>query len=303
MRAGCTPSRRSTPRTLQFSTDPMAHLATASLPASVRRVITWHSDIVCQKTLLKLHRPFLDALVRSADAIILPTPAHQSSSEQLGTATDPSRFHVVPYGFNLSRFLEPPAGAQAIRSAHPGKLLVFALGRHVYYKGFAYLIRALPLAPQVHVLLGGKGPLSAQLAALARALGVERRLYFVGRIPEEQLPAYYHACDVYCMPSVERAEAFGIVQREAMAAARPVVCCALGNGVNYVNRDGETGLAVPPKDPPALAAALQRLHADPALRARLGEQGRRRAFGEFSLEKMRDGTLAVYRKVLEKNSR
>jgi glycosyltransferase involved in cell wall biosynthesis len=286
---------------LQFPADPMAHLATASLPASVRRVITWHSDIVRQKTLLKLYRPFLDRLVRDADAIILPTPAHLSSSEQLA-GTAPSQLHVVPYGFDLSRFLERPQGADAIRSAHPGKLLVFALGRHVYYKGFEYLIRALPLAPDARVLLGGKGPLSAQLAALARELGVDNRLDFVGRIPEEQLTDYYHACDVYCMPSVERAEAFGIVQLEAMAAGKPVVCCELGNGVNYVNRDGETGLVVPPKSPAALAAALQRLHTDPSLRTRLGEQGRQRALEHFTLQKMREGTLAVYRKVLEKNS-
>jgi glycosyltransferase involved in cell wall biosynthesis len=69
-----------------------------------------------------------------------------------------------------------------------------------------------------------------------------------------------------------------------------------------VNRDGETGLVVPPKSPAALAAALQRLHTDPSLRTRLGEQGRRRALEHFTLQKMREGTLAVYRKVLEKNS-
>lgn len=283
---------------LQFPADPMAHVSAAGLPRRVRRVITWHSDIVRQKLLLKAYRPFLDSLLRSADAIIVPTPAHRASSEQLRAVRDESKFHIVHYGFDLARFTAAPAGAQAIRAAHRGKLLVFALGRHVYYKGFEFLIRALLLAPDVHVLLGGRGPLTAELEALARGLGVADRIEFVGRIPEESLPAYYHACDVYCMPSVERAEAFGIVQLEAMAAGKPVLCCQLGNGVNYVNRDGETGLAVPPKDPAALAAALQRLHADPALRMRLGEQGRRRALAEFSLERMRDGTLAVYRQVL-----
>jgi rhamnosyl/mannosyltransferase len=283
---------------LQFPADPMAHLAAVTLPRCVRRVVTWHSDIVRQKVLLAAYGPFLDALLRSADAIILPTPAHRASSAQLSAVRDPSKFHVVPFGFDLSRFETRPVAAEAIRSAHLDKLLVFALGRHVYYKGFEYLIRALPLAPDVHVLLGGRGPLTAALVELAASLGVKKRVEFVGRIPEEKLPAYYHACDVYCMPSVERAEAFGIVQLEAMAAGKPVVCCELGNGVNYVNRDGETGLVVPPKDGSALAAALQRLHFDPALRARLGEEGRRRALGEFSLESMRAGTLAVYRRVL-----
>jgi glycosyltransferase involved in cell wall biosynthesis len=283
---------------LQFPADPMAHLATECLPRGVKRVITWHSDIVRQKSLLKLYRPFLNRLVREADAIILPTPAHLSASGQLGAVRDSSKFHVVPYGLDLSSFVRPSAAAEAIRAGHQGKLLVLALGRHVYYKGFEYLIRALPLAPNVHVLLGGRGPLTAELVALARSLGVQERIEFLGRIPEERLAAHYQACDVYCMPSVERAEAFGIVQVEAMAAGKPVVCCELGNGVNYVNRHGETGLAVAAKDAAALAAALQRLHADPGLRARLGEQARRRALAEFSLEKMRDRTLAVYRHVL-----
>jgi rhamnosyl/mannosyltransferase len=283
---------------LQFPADPMAHLSAASLPRSVRRVVTWHSDIIRQQLLLKAYRPFLNALVRSADAIILPTPAHKTSSEQLAAVKDGSKFHVVPFGFDLSRFGQRPPAADRIRAAHGAGFLIFALGRHVYYKGFEYLIRALPLVPDAHVLLGGTGPLTGELVDLARALGVEERLKMVGRIRDDELPAYYHACDVYCMPSVERAEAFGIVQLEAMAAGKPVVCCRLDNGVNYVNLDGETGLAVTPKDAAALASALRRLQADPQLRTRLGEQGRLRALTEFSLEKMRDGTLAVYRQVL-----
>jgi glycosyltransferase involved in cell wall biosynthesis len=283
---------------LQFPADPMAHVATAMLPPSVRRVITWHSDIIRQKLLLKAYRPFLDRLLRSADAIIVPTPAHWTSSEQLGAVRERSRFHVVPYGFDLSRFQGRPAAADEIRARYPGRLLVFALGRHVYYKGFEYLIRALPFALEAQLMLGGRGPLTDHFVRLARTLGVADRVEFLGRIPEEHLPAYYHACDVYCMPSVERAEAFGIVQLEAMAAGRPVVCCELRNGVTYVNRDGETGLVVPPGDPAALANALARLQSDPALRARLGEQARRRVLGEFNLQAMRTGTLAVYANVL-----
>ena len=206
--------------------------------------------------------------------------------------------HMVPYGADLSRFQRANPGANRIRARYPDRLLVFALGRHVYYKGFEYLIRALPSAPQTHVLLGGRGPLSDDLQRLASDLGVTERCEFIGRIPEEQLPEYYQACDVFCMPSVEPAEAFGFVQIEAMAAGRPVVCCELHNGVTYVNRDGETGLVVPPKDPEGLAEALRRLGADAALRVRLGEQGRERV-KEFSVDAVARGTLAVYRQVLQ----
>jgi glycosyltransferase involved in cell wall biosynthesis len=282
---------------LQFPADPMAHAATALLPRSVRRVITWHSDVVRQKNLLKLYRPFLNRLVRSADAIIVGTPGHLRSSRQLEVVMDRARIHLVPYGADLTRFQRSDPAAEAIRARYAGRLLVFALGRHVYYKGFEFLIRALPAVPEAQVLLGGRGPLTDELKRLAAQLGVAERCEFVGRIPEIELPAYYQACDVFCMPSVEPAEAFGFVQIEAMAAGRPVVCCELNNGVTYVNRDGETGLVVPPADANALAEALRRLGRDPSFKQRLGAQARERV-KEFSVEAVARGTLEVYRQVL-----
>ena len=285
---------------LQFPADPMAHLSYELLPRTVKRVIGWHSDIVRQRTLLKLYRPLLSHSLRRADAIIAATPAHIASSEQLAPVRDTARFRVVPYGFDLARFRARPALADEIRARHPGRFLLFALGRHVYYKGFEFLIRALASVPQATLALGGQGPLTGELRGIARDAGVADRVEFVGRIPDRDLPAWYHACDVFCLPSVEPAEAFGIVQVEAMACGRPVLCCNLNNGVNWVNPDGETGLAVPPADPAALAAALSRLHADSALRARLGAAGRQRAFSVFSAEAMARGTLAVYREVLSR---
>ena len=283
---------------LQFPADPMAHAASASLPRSVPRVITWHSDIIRQQKLLALYRPFLNRLVRSADAIIVPTPGHLRSSRQLEVVEDRARLHQVPYGADLSRFERPDPLAADIRARYPSKLLVFALGRHVYYKGFEYLIRALASVPDARMLLGGRGPLTEDLQHLARDLGVADRCEFVGRIPEQALPAFYQACDVFCMPSVEPAEAFGFVQIEAMAAGRPVVCCELNNGVTYVNRHGETGLVVPPKDAEALAAALRMLEGDRSLKNRLGAQARERV-KEFSVEAVARGTLGVYRQVLQ----
>jgi rhamnosyl/mannosyltransferase len=283
---------------LQFPADPMAHLATELLPRRVKRVISWHSDIIRQQRLLALYRPFLDHLVRRADAIIAATPAHISSSQQLGAVADRSRLHVVPYGFDLSRFRQRPPLADELRRRYRAPFLLFALGRHVYYKGFEFLIRAVAQMPEAAVMLGGQGPLTGDLQRVACDCGAGERVHFLGRIPEAELPAYYHASDIFCLSSVEPAEGFGIVQIEAMASGKPVVCCELGNGVTWVNQDGVTGLAVPPGDPQALAAAFQRLRSDPELRARMGEAGRARAFSVFTLEAMARGTLEVYRSVL-----
>ena len=285
---------------LQFPADPMAHLAFSLLPRTVKRVIGWHSDVIRQQGLLKVYRPFLNRLLRGADAIVAATPAHVSSSQQLEAVRQTARFRYVPYGLDLSRFADRPALAGEIRRRFGGRFLVFALGRHVYYKGFEYLIRALPSVPGAVLALGGEGPLTESLRGVARDLGVADRVVLVGRIPDADLPGWYHACDVFCLPSVERAEAFGIAQVEAMACGKPVLCCRLDNGVNWVNRDGETGLAVPAKDPAALAGALARLQSDAVLRSRLGESARRRAFAEFTSQAVAKGTLAVYREVLSR---
>lgn len=184
-----------------------------------------------------------------------------------------------------------------IRQLAGGKLLVYALGRHVYYKGFDVLIRAMRTVDGV-LILGGDGLLRESLQAQAEQLGVAGKVLFQGRIPEDQLAAYFHACDVFCLPSVEQSEAFGLVQAEAMACGKPVVNTWLHNGVNEVSRDGETGLTVPVRDPVALAAALTRLAREPELRETLGRNAALRARSEYSMAGMTSAHLALYRELL-----
>lgn len=277
--------------------DPMQHIAALALPREVKLVISWHSDIVRQKNLLTLYRPLLARLVARADAVVAATPAHFSSMRQLAALSRPDQRHVVPYGFDLSAFKSAHPRTAELRRVY-GERVVFALGRHVYYKGFEYLVRAMRDVPDAVLVLGGSGPLTPELKALAAQLGLNERVRFAGAVPEEELPAYYQACDVFCLPSVEPAEAFGIVQVEAMAAGKPVVCCALNNGVTWVNRNGVTGLVVPPRDPRALAGALRRLLDDRALCRTLGAEALERAGREFSLESLRVNMLDVYRSAL-----
>ena len=282
--------------------DPMSHLALEVLPGDRRVIISWHSDIIRQKTLLALYRPFLNRVINRASAIIAATPRHFSSSTQLTASRHAERFRVVPYGLDYGAYLAPGLDADAarIRAAHPGRRLVFAVGRHVYYKGFEYLIRAMQeLPPDALLLLGGTGPLTGAYRQLIAQHGLESRVQLLGRVPDGELPALYRAAELFCMPSVEPSEAFGLVQLEAMACARPVVGCELENGATFVNQHGVTGLVVPPRDPGALAKALSTLLADRSLALQMGDAGRRRACGEFSLEKMWSGTLQVYRDAIE----
>ncbi len=112
---------------------------------------------------------------------------------------------------------------------------------------------------------------------------------------DADLAAHYQAADIFCLPSVTQAEAFGIVQVEAMACGKPVVSTRLNNGVDYVNQDGVTGLVVTPGDAAELRRAISRLLDEPALAARLGSNGRAKAIEEYSLGSLRERTLSVYR--------
>jgi glycosyltransferase involved in cell wall biosynthesis len=241
-----------------------------------------------------VYRPLLRSVLNQAKAVIVATPAHITSSPELSRPHLQSKHHVIPYGFDLSHQALPHNNTQRLHERHPGKI-IFALGRHVHYKGFDVLIQAMAQMPSnAQLIIGGEGPLTAEWKALAAQSPAASRIAFVGKITDADLPAYFQACDVFCLPAVNQAEAFGIVQVEAFACAKPVVSTKLSNGVDFVNQDGITGLTVTPGNVDELAVALNRLLADPALCQQLGTQALQRAHVEFSLEALRSKTLAVY---------
>src|SRR5258708_33768960 len=104
----------------------MGHLAPSLMPRSVPRIISWHSDIVRQRTMLRLYQPFLRRLIASADAIIAATPAHFSSSAQLPREAERATYHVVPYGFHLARFRARPPRAEEVRGRRGAGTLMCA---------------------------------------------------------------------------------------------------------------------------------------------------------------------------------
>jgi rhamnosyl/mannosyltransferase len=180
-------------------------------------------------------------------------------------------------------------------------VLLFA-GKLRYYKGLNYLLEAMREIPRAQLVVVGAGPMEQTWRALAQTLEVDARVQFVGEVPDAQLPSYYAAADIFVLPASERSEAFGLVQLEAMAAGKPVVCTELGTGTSFVNVNEETGLVVPARDAHALAVAINRLLDDAALRERMGAAGRARVRNEFALEKMVERVMQVYEQVLGKQS-
>jgi glycosyltransferase involved in cell wall biosynthesis len=280
--------------------DPMSHIASMVLPSHIPRVISWHADIIRQKSLLKLYQPLQHRAVQQAKAVIVSTPAHISSSSELSLPEHRDRLHVIPYGFDLQAYTTVHNLNIAIKQTYPGKI-IFALGRHVHYKGFDVLIKAMDTLPKdTQLLIGGTGPLTGDWQQLAMLSQASKRIHFIGMIDDSALPAYYQACDIFCLPAVNQAEAFGIVQVEAMACGKPVVSTKLNNGVDFVNQDGVSGFTATPGDVASLAQALNTLLLDDALRARLGQQALQRATQEFSLASLRDKTLKVYQEAMQR---
>ncbi|HXZ88010.1 MAG TPA: glycosyltransferase [Candidatus Binataceae bacterium] len=262
-----------------------------------RLVLTWHSDVLRPPVITRALAPLERLAIRRAGACIVTSHRYLESSPLLSEHR--ARCRVIPYGIPCERFAQCDTAAVARIRARFGTPLLLAVGRLTYYKGFEFLIHAMRYI-DAHLLLIGDGPLRQMLEGDARALGVSPRVSFLGEIHNRALSPYYHAADVFVLPSVARSEAFGIVQLEAMASGVPVVNTRIDSGVPSVSLDGTTGLTVPPCAPEPLAAAINCLLDDPPLRARYGAAGRRRVAEEFTLDQMARRTLDVYCEILSR---
>jgi len=277
---------------------PWGELAWLQAHADVPTVVTYHSDIVRQKTALAAYRPFLERFLDRVDLIIASSPDMIEHSPFLAPRAHKCR--QVNFGLHVERFAGDAAAqarAEQLRAEHAGRKIVLFVGRLIYYKGADVLVRAMEHVDADLVMIG-RGPLEGELREMATARGISDRMSFIAPVDEPELAAWYHAADVFALPSVARSEAFGLVQIEAHAAGTPVVSTRLTTGVPYANLDGVTGLTVPVGDDSAFAGALNRLLGDDELRGRLGRAARERALSDFTIACMVERTVAVYREAI-----
>ena len=238
-------------------------------------VVNWHSDVLRQRALLPLYRPIMRRFLGRADVILAATQGHVDSSDYLPAFRE--KCHILPYPLDADAYPDKPART-VLHPRNPHSVKLLFVGRLVYYKGVECLIEAMRQVEGCELFLCGTGALEDRLRRMAEGLPV----HFLGQPDSPTLRDAYADCDMFVLPSVQRTEAFGIVQQEAMACGKPVINTALPGGVPYVSIHGETGLTVPPGDADALAKAIRLLAADPALRRRFGENGRRRVREEYA---------------------
>ncbi len=240
-------------------------------------VLSFHAQLGKQKVLGPVYGPLQRSLVRKADRVLASSQTLMKAPE-LADAGERLRF--APYGVS-PRMVAPEPGA--FRKLD-GPLRVLFVGRLVYYKGVEVLLDAIEDLPDVEVSIFGDGVLREPLEArLAQDPGLAARVRMRHDADDDEIIAAHLDHDVIVLPSVSRAEAFGLSMAEAMANGLPAISTSLGTGTDWVNLHDESGLVVPPNDAPALRAALDSLR-DDDLRGRLAAGAVERARTVFSFD-------------------
>ncbi len=246
-----------------------------------------------------------------ASAITAPSDDLLQRAIALGAPA--SRCHLVPYGVDPGQFTRIDGAAPLLKKElglPKDSLVVFAVGRMVYKKGFEYLIRAVPAIlrqhPNARIVIAGGGDLQPRLESLVKQLGVEKSVIMPGWVQRDRMPLFFSGCDLFVLPSVvdQQGNVDGLPNTllEAMASARPVVATTVA-GIPLVVKDGDNGLLVPEKQPGELSAAINLLLDAPELRVQYGEAGRRRVETELNWQTTARTFNRLYESAVSKRKR
>lgn len=279
--------------------DPMANLALfMANPKKQKIVVHWHSDIIKQRRELAFYRPLLTWMLKKGDIIIGTSQKYIEESEQLKSFL--GKCMVIPLGIKRSDIIVDNEKSKEIKINTAGKKIIFSLGRFIYYKGFEYLIESAKYLPDNYViLLGGDGELKEKYEQIIRENGLSEKVFLVGKIDQKDLGSYYEACDLFCLPSIAKSEAFGLVMVEAMSFGKPIVTTKIkGSGTDWVNHNGITGLNVEPKNPEQLANAFKTILENQEIYSKFSKNAFQRYLNEFTIETEVDRLIKVYHTIL-----
>jgi glycosyltransferase involved in cell wall biosynthesis len=279
---------------------PWPFMDLAHFVARVRKpsVVTYHSDIVRQKKLLRLYQPLMQRFLGSVDAIVATSPNYMESSPVLGRYRDKTR--IITYGLDRATYPQPDPARLAYWRDRVGPKFFLFVGVLRYYKGLHVLLDAVA-GTGYPVVIVGAGPEEEALKAQARRLGLDNVL-FAGPIGEDDKVALLTLCHALSFPSHLRSEAFGISLLEGAMYGKPMVSCDIGTGTTYINIDGVTGLAVPPSDPGALRAALRTLWDDPERARAMGVRAAARFEEVFTAAQMAAGYTTLYHELVARHA-
>ena len=261
-------------------------------------VVTYHSDIVRQKALLKLYEPLKHRFLKSVDTIVATSPNYLASSAVLDGYRDKTR--VITFGLDKTSYPEPDQAHLDHWRARVGPKFFLFVGVLRYYKGLHILLDAVA-GTDYPVVIVGAGPIEAELKAHAERLGL-KRVQFVGAVDDLDKAALLKLCYAVAFPSHLRSEAFGISLLEGAMYGKPMISSEIGTGTTYINVHGETGLVVPPSDHGALRAAMTRLWNDPQMAQEMGQRAEARYWQLFTSAQMADNYARLYQELVARRA-
>jgi glycosyltransferase involved in cell wall biosynthesis len=265
-------------------------------------VIHWHSDVVGKGMLGLLFKKLENISLKRAKRIIATTEIYAKSSKELRDHLE--KVTVIPLGCK-------DLGAQCLQRGETSLSeeindfvkdhnLILSVGRLVPYKGFDILIEAAQyLDANIVIAIIGSGPLLDELQKKIDSLGLARLVKLFGRQGDAELLEFYKRAQIFCLPSIDRSEAFGLVLPEAMSFGLPIIATKIaGSGVPWVNQHGVTGLNVEVKNPYLIANACNQVIRSQQDRYAYSQGSRIRYLTEFKEELEIQRTLALYKELL-----
>lgn len=284
--------------TVQLHTpNPLFEFAYLFCRPEVPFIVTYHCEVMKNRSLVKFYEPVSKAVLERADSIIIATDNHLKYSRWLRKYAH--KCQIIPFGIqakHANRNIEIVKKLKSIKDKYSRYFLF--IGRMVAYKGVNVLLESMQNVEQNLVLIG-KGPLFEQWQKLSKNLGVSDRVHFLGQVnDEEEFSAYLHGCDAVVLPSLNEAEAFGLVLLEAMACGKPIITTELNSGVRMVNSPGETGLEVPPSNVLRLTEAMNHMASNHEMRLQMGINAKVRFENMFRIDKFVQSYLGVYAQMI-----
>jgi rhamnosyl/mannosyltransferase len=259
-------------------------------------VVTYHSDIVKQKLLSIVYHPLMLNFLGHANCIVATSPNYLASSAILQRYRD--KTEVIPLGLDQADYAPVrPERTKFWQDRFPSGFFLF-VGVLRYYKGIHILFEAAKQSGLPVVVVGG-GNIEDDLKARSITENVPH-FHLLGPLSDEDKIALLCLSEGLIMPSHLRSEAFGLSLVEAAMFAKPMISCEIGTGTSFVNKDGETGLVIPPNDAESLGRAMRYLWEDKQRAKEFGESARTRYLSNFTAERMVNSYAKLYKSLLSK---
>jgi rhamnosyl/mannosyltransferase len=258
-------------------------------------VVTYHSDIIRQRTLERFYSPLRTRFFKRVSATVATSPNYMQSSLFLNTL--PGKKDIIPLGLDPQSYAAADTETLADVERQFGHDYFLFIGVLRYYKGLHTLLEAAG-RNGLKVVIAGSGPEEASLKAQALEMELSN-VHFTGFVTDDVKAALLANCRAVVFPSCVRSEAFGVTLLEGQLYSKPLITCEIGTGTSFVNLADKTGLVVPPEDPMALALAMRRLDLDTSFAQELGNAGRQRLETYFSGTQVGQSYYQLYQKLAE----